>query len=105
MYLYPHAFWTPGEENEWQRIHLKDWDENPDGSLRTGGDQTHLSNLMIMNELIQAIENGTEVTKCSSGADARAALEMIMAVHESQRVKGRVQFPLTNRNNPYDLLQ
>ena len=104
MYLYPHAFWTPGEENEWQRIHIKDWDENPDGSPRTGGDQTHLSNLMIMNELIQAIENGTEVTKCSSGADARAALEMIMAVHESQRVKGRVQFPLTNRNNPYDPL-
>ena len=29
---------------------------------------------------------------------------MIMAVHESQRLKTRVDFPLINRENPYDLL-
>ena len=39
----------------------------------------------------------------SSGADARAALEMIMAVHESQRLKTRVSFPLENRENPYEV--
>ena len=59
---------------------------------------------MIVEELLQAIAEDRDLVTYSSGRDARAALEMIMAVHESQRVKGRVQFPLTNRNNPYDPL-
>ena len=37
------------------------------------------------------------------GQDARAALEMIMAVHESQRLQTRVSFPLQNRDNPYEV--
>jgi hypothetical protein len=45
-----------------------------------------------------------EVTKCCSAVDARAALEMITAVHESPRLRSRVDFPLANRENPYDLL-
>ena len=97
MYLYPHAFWTPGEDDpEWERIHLPEWDRHEN--------HTRQSNLMILEELVQAIEIDGEVTKCCSGADARAALEMIMAVHESQRLKSRVDFPLVNRENPYDLL-
>ena len=58
-----------------------------------------------MRELIQAIEEDRDVVEASSGSDARAALEMIMAVHESQRVKGRVEFPLVNRENPYVVWQ
>ena len=97
MYIYPHAFWTPGEDDpKWKQIHLQEWEEHEN--------PTHHSNLMILEELVQAIETDGEVTKCSSGADARAALEMIMAVHESQRLKTRVDFPLANRENPYDLL-
>ena len=34
-------------------------------------------------------------------SDARAALEMIMAVHESERLKTRVYLPMVNRDNPY----
>jgi hypothetical protein len=62
----------------------------------------HLSNQMIVTELIEAIEADREVIAASSGYDARAALEMIMAVHESQRLKTRVSFPLANRENPYE---
>ncbi len=69
--------------------------------MRTGEEQMHLSNRMIAEELIQAIEEDREVIACSSGRDARAAIEMVMAVHESQRLKRRVTFPLENRENPY----
>ncbi len=97
MYIYPHAFWTPGPNDpKWKRIILEEWEDLEN--------HTHQSNLMIMEELVQAIETDSEVTRCCSGADARAALEMIMAVHESQRLKSRVVFPLENRENPYDLL-
>ena len=41
------------------------------------------------------------MTAVTNGRDARAVLEMIMAIHESQRTRGRVYFPLENRENPY----
>ena len=56
---------------------------------------------MMANELVLAVREDRDVVKTSSGEDARAALEMIMAVHESQRLKARVSFPLENRENPY----
>ena len=102
MYLYPHGLWIPGE-GEWERILLDEWEKRPDGENRSGQEQMHLSNRMIVEELLQAIEEGRDVVAVSSGADARAALEMIMAVHESQRLKNRVSFPLTNRENPYEI--
>ena len=102
MYLYPHGLWIPGE-GEWERILLDGWEKRPDGKSRTGQEQMHLSNQMIVKELIQAIEEDRDVIAVSSGADARAALEMIMAVHESQRLKTRVPFPLKNRENPYEV--
>jgi len=61
--------------------------------------------LLIVRELLQAIEEDRDVVQASSGWDALAALEMIMAVHESQCTKGRVTFPLVNRENPYDTWQ
>ena len=86
MYLYPHGLWIPGEL-EWERILLDEWEKRPDGTTRSDQEQMHLSNLMIVKELIQAIEEDRDVVAVSSGADAHAALEMIMAVHESQRLK------------------
>ena len=94
--------WIPGE-GEWERILLEEWEKRPDGTSRSGQEQMHLSNKMIVKELLQAIEEDRDVVAVSSGADARAALEMIMAVHESQRLKTRVSFPLKNRENPYEV--
>lgn len=105
MYRYPHGLWIPGEEDgRWERIFIDDWERRPDGTPRTESEQMHLSNQMIAEELIQAIEEGREVINCSNGQDGRAALEMIMAVHESQRLRTRVSFPLKTRENPYEVL-
>jgi predicted dehydrogenase len=103
MYLYPYGLWIPGEtDGKWERILLEEWEQRPDGQVRSGEERTHLSNRMIVEELIHAIEEERDVVACSSGRDARAALEMIMAAHESQRLRTRVDFPLKNRENPYE---
>ena len=57
-----------------------------------------------MRELIQVIKEDRPVRDCSSGEDGRAALEMIMAVYESQRLgTSNSNLPLSNRENPYEI--
>jgi predicted dehydrogenase len=102
LYRYPHGLWVPGEDDgRWERVILDEWD-NPDLPPGARRDAPHRSNQMIVAELVRAIEADRDVEKVSSGRDARAALEMIMAVHESQRLKARVPFPMENRQNPYE---
>jgi hypothetical protein len=103
MYLYPYGLWMPGEaDGKWERILLDEWEKGANGQVRSDQERMHLSNRMIVEELIRAIEEDRDVVACSSGKDGRAALEMIMAVHESQRRRSRVDFPLQNRENPYE---
>ena len=97
MYIHRHGMFIPDGEVPWQRVLLDEWEAVPEG------DRTHHSNMQIARELIQAIEEDRDVVEASSGQDARAALEMVMAVHESHRLKGRVEFPLANRENPYEV--
>ena len=102
MYLYPHSRWIPGEpDGRWERIYLDEWEHGPGGATRTGPERMHLSNSMIASELLRAVREDRDVTDVSSGEDARAALEMIAAVHESHRLQARVELPLRNRENPY----
>ena len=51
-----------------------------------------------IKSLIHAIE--TDTAPVCSGADGRWAVEMVAAVYESQRTRGRVSFPLKDRTNP-----
>ena len=71
MYLYPHGLWIPGEaDGKWQRILIEEWEKRPDGQVRSDQERMHLSNHMIVKELIQAIEENSDVVACSSGKDA-----------------------------------
>ena len=62
-----------------------------------------LNKRVFVEELIRAIEEERQVTAVTKGQDARAVLEMIMAIHEWQRLRARVHFPLQNRENPYEV--
>ena len=97
MYIYRNGMFIPDGKVEWERVLLDDWE------AIAPHDRTHHSNISIVRELMHAIEGDRDVAEASSGRDALAALEMIMAVHESQRIKGRVEFPLANRQNPYEV--
>jgi predicted dehydrogenase len=102
MFVYPHGQWIPGHNDDdmWEPVVIDEWERRQKAQ---GASPTHLSNRMIVAELLQAIEEGRDVVASSSGRDARAALEMIMAVHESHRLRRRVYFPMSNRENPYQV--
>lgn len=102
LYHYPYRLWIPGDrDGDWERITILEWDLNPDGSPRSVSEKFQLNNRVFVEELISAIEEDRQVTAVTNGHDARAVLEMIMAIHESQRLRARVEFPLQNRENPY----
>lgn len=99
MFVYPHSRWVPGSnDDEWRPVVIEEWERE---QRERGVSSTVLSNKIIVNELIQAVEEDRDVVLSSSGKDARTALEMIMAVHESHRLGERVYFPMENRENPY----
>ena len=66
-----------------------------DASLRAG-------NVLAIADLFRCMESGERPV--SSLEDGVAAIEMIMAVYESQRVNGPVAFPLQNRRHPLEML-
>ena len=103
LYHYPHGTFLPSDgEGLWRRILLDEWERHPDGTPRSGRDWMHASNRLIVTELLRAIEEEREVTGVANARDARAALEMIHAVHVSQRTGARVYLPLAERGNPYE---
>lgn len=55
-------------------------------------------NVWIVQDLIEAIEKDRQ--PIGSMYDGRAALEMILAVYESQRLQSAVELPLKNREHP-----
>jgi hypothetical protein len=65
-------------------------------------DDPHAAAAQLLKELIAAIEQNRQPH--SSIYDGRAALEMIVAVFESQRIGAPVQLPLKTRQNPLTLL-
>ncbi len=68
--------------------------------LKDGG--LGLGNVWIVKDLLEAIEQDRQPK--GSIYDGRAALEMIMAVYESHRLKAPVELPLKNRKQPLTML-
>ncbi len=91
--------WQPGQSKAgWKQISSAGVDKP-----ETLSDPNHsFGNRLIALDLIRAIETGTQPQ--GSIYEGRAALEMILAVYESHRLKGPVEFPLKNRKHPLSML-
>lgn len=91
--------WFPAQSKAtWQEITsagLGKPETMKDGGLGQG-------NVWIARDLMEAIEQ--ERQPRGSILDGRAALEMIMAVYESQRVGRAVEIPLKNRRQPLSMI-
>jgi len=91
--------WFPGQTGaKWQEITsagLGKPEPLKDGGLGQG-------NVWIAKDLIEAIAKDRQ--PLGSMYDARAALEMILAVYESWRVKATAVLPLKNRKHPLAML-
>jgi predicted dehydrogenase len=87
--------WFPGRTGaKWQEITsagLGKPEPLKDGGLGQG-------NVWIAQDLIDAIEKDRQ--PLGGMYDGRAALEMILAVYESHRLKGTAELPLKNRRHP-----
>ena len=91
-YRYPLAIWTHDKPpGEWTPIEVTEDELNQNGLGRW------LCGRMI-TELIRCIEGSGEHP--SSGYQGRAALELIMAIYESQRQGRKVSLPLASREHP-----
>jgi predicted dehydrogenase len=91
--------WQPGQSRaQWKRVTSVGIDRP-----ETLDDRGHaLGNRLIALDLIRAIETDTQPR--GSMYDGRAALEMILAVYESHRLREPVDLPLKNREHPLSLL-
>lgn len=91
--------WFPGRSRAaWQEITsagVGKPETLKDGGLGQG-------NVWIAQELIESIERDRQPK--GNIYDARAALEMILAVYESQRLRAAVDLPLRNRRHPLTML-
>jgi hypothetical protein len=61
-----------------------------------------MANVWIARDLLEAIEKDRQPR--GSMYDGRAALEMILAVYESHRLRTAVDLPLKNRRHPLTML-
>jgi predicted dehydrogenase len=92
------TWFTSKSQAAWQEISsagLGKPEPLKDGGLGQG-------NVWIAKDLIDAIEKDRQ--PLGSIYDGRAALEMILAVYESHRIKGPVEIPLKNRRHPLTML-
>ncbi|MFO0968888.1 MAG: Gfo/Idh/MocA family oxidoreductase [Gemmataceae bacterium] len=91
--------WFPGRgPAKWQEITsagIGKPETLKDGGLAQG-------NVWIAQDLMEAIERDRQPK--GSMYDARAALEMILAVYESQRTQRTVELPMKNRRQPLTML-
>ena len=95
VYLLDDPTWFPGKSRAaWQEITSAGVGK-PE-PLKDGG--LDMANLLIVKDLIEAVENNRQ--PLGSMYDGRAALEMILAVYESWRLRGPVSLPLKNREHP-----
>ena len=106
VFRYPSGTWIPDEAaGRWERVSLPEWERAPDGAERTPRQKMTESNRRNALALVLAVERGGEPEHASTGRDAVAALEMVLAPAESQRTGGHVPFPMRQRDNPYHLLR
>src|SRR5262249_33604824 len=91
--------WFPGKSGvAWQAITsagVGKPEPLKDGGLGQG-------NVWIVRDLMEAVEKDRQPK--GNMYDGRAALEMILAVYESHRLRAAVDFPLKNRRHPLTML-
>ncbi len=98
-FLLPHTSWSvPRGKKNWIEITSAGLGK-PEPMTET---TPHHGNVAAVKDLIQAVENNGK--PLADITDARTALEMVVAVFESQRLGQPVQFPLANRKDPLAMM-
>lgn len=94
IYYYPRPIPLPDEPNRWEAAPP----ESVPVDVPPGAHGLFAANQVLASDLLEALEEGRK--PLSAGEDARAALEMIMAVYASHAAGQRVSLPLAQRQHP-----
>ena len=97
LFYYPDKVWAPQDASKWQKVDLSE-----EEMTLHGQHFQQMNNLWMIDEMVNALNEGRE--HATSGRNGRLVLEMIMAIHESQRRKARVNIPLEVREHPLKLM-
>ena len=96
--LYPLPAVRPYQSGAgWEPIHAPVYDRQ--GRKLSGAAIGQRINQLAVEDLMAACAEGRDPV--SSARSATAALEMAMAIFESERVQRRVALPLTTRESPF----
>jgi predicted dehydrogenase len=100
VFVYSSSVVVPEDERlTWKKLWIEDWHFYPDHKPRPMNDRLERGNQILVRDLLAAIAHDRE--PLSSGADARAAIEMIQGVYASHLAGGaRTPIPLIERNHP-----
>src|SRR5262249_37270929 len=94
IYFLADPLWSPGKTgSSWRALPGCPGNDDPSGLTGAAA-----ANKRIVEDLIRAVETGKP--SAGSGYEARATLEMIMAVYASHLQGGRAAFPLKDRRHP-----
>lgn len=96
VYYYPRPFTLPTEADKWEVLQPEPLPAPERAPSNASG--MHTANQVLVRDLLLSVESGRQPR--SSGHDARAALEMILAVYASHIQGTRVNLPLTEREHP-----
>jgi len=97
LFYYPDKVWAPQDAGKWQKVDLSDEERKLYGKTFQ-----QMNDLWMIDEMVNALNEGRE--HATSGRNGRMVIEMIMAVHESQKRKSRVAIPLEVRQHPLKLM-
>jgi predicted dehydrogenase len=98
VYFYPRPFALPDQAADWQILQPEPYPPPEGATVPPSANAMHPANQILAADLLAALEEDRQ--PISSGHDARAALEMIMAVYESHIRGNRVTLPLEDRVHP-----
>jgi predicted dehydrogenase len=98
LYLYSRPFVLPDEGDAWKSVPVEPLPMPP--GAPEGASTMHPANQLLVRDLLAAVEDDRR--PLSSGEEARAALEMIMAVYASHVACSRVPLPLAQRTHPLE---
>jgi len=101
VYFLDDPLWYPGQTGK-KWVKVSSAGIGAPESLK-GANSHHGGNVLAVKDLIASIEQNRQ--PLASLEEARANLEMIVAVYESHRLGAAATFPLKNRKNPLTVLE
>jgi predicted dehydrogenase len=101
VYRYPYGLWMPPTDaGVWERVALKEWDDDQTGRPRQGDDFTAESNRRHALALVRAVEERREPEDTTALSEAVAVQEMVAGVYAAHLSGRRVSLPLVDRGDP-----